>query len=247
MNNNQPVVELKDLSKRYGDKEVLSVDYMEIAKGCITCIIGPSGAGKSTLLRLMNLLEEPTDGEIAVFGRKLTVDYAARLALQQRMVMVFQKPVLLDVSVYDNIAYGLHARKFPKREIEFRVKDMLEKIGMSGQARQRAKTLSGGEAQRVAFARASVLRPELLLLDEATANLDPANVQLLEGMTRTLQQEYGTTVVMVTHNLFQARRLADEAVFLYQGRLIETGLAERFFAEPEMEETKAFIEGKMIY
>ncbi|HHX74712.1 MAG TPA: phosphate ABC transporter ATP-binding protein [Firmicutes bacterium] len=244
---NTAAIEIRNLAKCYGTKKVLQLDALQLAQGKITGIIGPSGAGKSTLLRLINLLEAPTEGEIHFFGSPVPENRPDRLVLQRRMTMVFQKPVLLNRSVWDNIAYGLQARSLPLREINRRVEAALEMIGLAAQGKQRAVTLSGGEAQRVAFARASVLRPEILLLDEATANLDPANVELLEKMILSLQKEAGTTVILVTHNLFQARRLADELVFLYQGRLVEAGPTEKFFSSPEKAETKAFVEGRMIY
>jgi tungstate transport system ATP-binding protein len=167
--------------------------------------------------------------------------------LRRKMTMVFQKPALLDMSVYDNIAYGLRARKMDKMEIHRRVRSVLETIGMADLHRQRAKTLSGGEAQRVAFARAVVLCPEILFLDEPTANLDPVNVELLEKLITGLNREAGTTILIVTHNLFQAQRIAQRTAFFYQGKLVETGETAKLFQSPEAEETRAFVEGKMIY
>jgi tungstate transport system ATP-binding protein len=244
---NTEVINAVNLTKQYGKKEVLRVEQLSVHKGCITGIIGPSGAGKSTLLRVLNRLEPSTQGEVRYFGEKASLSKMEKLALQRRMTMVFQKPALLDMSVYDNIAFGLRARRMEKREIGLRVQSVLETIGMADLSHQKAKTLSGGEAQRVAFARALVLRPEILFLDEPTANLDPANVELLESLITTLNQEVGTTVLIVTHNLFQAQRLAHHVAFLYQGALIEAGEGSQIFQAPQKEETRAFVEGKMIY
>lgn len=245
--NDSNVIAISGLTKQFGGKEVLRIENLQIRKGSITAVIGPSGAGKSTLLRIVNLLEPPTQGELRYFGAPLPSGNAEKLALQRRMNLVFQKPALLERTVYDNVAFGLRARGFPAQETDRRVKGVLGKVGMLAQSRQRAKTLSGGEAQRVAFARSLVLEPELLLLDEPTANLDPANVELLEKMILGLNREKGTTVLIVTHNLFQARRLATDLLFLFQGFLVEAGETANVFENPSREETRAFIEGRMIY
>lgn len=246
--NNSQIIKVSGLSKTYGKKEVLSVGHLEVRRGSIMGIVGPSGAGKTTLLRILNLLEAPTRGEITYFGSMALPSLPSeKLALQRRMKMVFQKPVLLDMTVYDNVAFGLRACGVSKRETRNRVESILAKIGMDSLGRQRAKTLSGGEAQRVVFGRALVMEPELLLLDEPTANLDPQNVELLEKMITDLNGECGTTVLIVTHNLFQARRLSKEIAFLYQGSLVETGETGLIFQNPTREETRAFIEGRMVY
>ncbi|MBS4031807.1 MAG: phosphate ABC transporter ATP-binding protein [Clostridiales bacterium] len=247
MENTNGIIEAIGLSKSYHKKEVLRIDQMTIRSGGITCVMGPSGAGKSTMLRIVNMLEVPTTGEVNYFGQPVPTVPADRLKLQRRMTMVFQKAALLDMSVYENIAFGLHARRIPPEETRRRVMTALETVGMSEQRSQRGKTLSAGEAQRVAFARAAVLQPEVLLLDEPTANLDPANVELLETMILDLNREHGTTILMVTHNLFQARRLAHDVMFFYQGQLLESGSTERVFNTPANEYTRSFVEGSMVY
>lgn len=244
---NASIITIDTLTKRFGDKQVLCIDKLVLRKGAVTGIIGPSGAGKSTLLRILNLLDVPTQGEISYFGRVVPRHLNEKLTLQRKMTMVFQRPALLDMSVYDNIAFGLRARDLSKAEVEQRVSSVLDVIGMASQAKQRAKTLSGGEAQRVAFARALVLHPEILFLDEPTANLDPSNVELLEGLIAALNRKCGTSVLIVTHNLFQAQRLAQDVIFLNQGRLIEVGETQQIFHAPHYNETRAFVEGKMIY
>jgi tungstate transport system ATP-binding protein len=240
-------ITISNLTKKYDKKEVLAIDAFAVDKGCITGIIGPSGAGKSTLLRILNLLEPATSGEVHYFGENFSSSSTEKLALLRRMTMVFQEPTLLDRSVYDNIAFGLRARRIDKNEIDRRVFSMLKTIGMTDLSRQRAKTLSGGEAQRVAFARALVLRPEILFLDEPTANLDPANVELLESLITGLNREKGTTILIVTHNLFQAQRIAHHTAFFNQGALVEAGETAQIFHSPQKPETRAFVEGKMIY
>lgn len=247
MEHKQVIIEGSGLYKSFGDRVVLRMEHLAVSAGKITGIMGPSGAGKSTLLRMLCLLDNPTGGALRIFGRPVPVDPAGKLALSRRMTIVFQRPVLFDTSVFENIAFGLRARRLAPGEVSRRVDDSLKKIGMTAQARQRARTLSGGEAQRVALARAMVLEPEVLFLDEPTSNLDPANVELLEELLGELNREHGTTVVMVTHNLFQAHRLADELLFLCQGELVEAGSAEQLFRQPADSRTKAFVEGRMIY
>lgn len=244
---NSSIIKVSNLSKLYGSKEVLRVAEAVVRRGYITGIIGPSGAGKSTLLRILNLLEPPSRGDIFYYDRIVPTAKAEVMALRRKMTMVFQKSFLLEMSVYDNLAYGLRARKLPAEEIKKRVETILETIGLATQRKQRANTLSGGEAQRLAFARAVVLRPEILFLDEPTANLDPANVELLERLLVQLNQDCGTTVLFVTHNLFQAQRLTHDTIFFCQGELVEAGATEQIFTAPHCEQTDAFVRGKMIY
>jgi tungstate transport system ATP-binding protein len=153
--------------------------------------------------------------------------------------------MLLNRSVWDNVTYGLRIRG--QRNAVQQVEAVLERVGLLGMARQRARTLSGGEAQRVALARAMVIQPDVLLLDEPTANLDPYNVKLIEEIVRDLNHEQGTTLVLVTHNVFQARRLADRVAFLLEGKLIEVATAVDFFNQPSDERTAAFVRGEMVY
>ncbi len=242
----EAVLTVDNVSKQFGPREVLRVERLSLAAGRIHGVMGPSGAGKSTLLRLLNLLERPTAGRILYRGRDVHA-YRPRLELQRRMAMVFQKPVLFDGTVYENVAYGLRVRGVRGLEAAGKVDDALRRVGLEPLRRARALTLSGGEAQRVAMARALVLEPDVLLLDEPTSNLDPNNVALLEGLIRGASGGNGTAVVLVTHNVFQAQRLADQVVFLYEGQVVEEGLAAQVFEAPGDERTRAFIRGEMVY
>jgi tungstate transport system ATP-binding protein len=163
------------------------------------------------------------------------------------MTLVFQKTILFRTTVFENIAYGLKVRGFKKQEIKKRVDTLLEQVGLKELAGRHAATLSGGEAQRVALARAVAFEPALLLLDEPTANLDPANVELMERLILDLKRNTSITVIMVTHNVFQARRVTDEVIFLYDGRIVEMGETKQIFTAPHDPRTGAFIEGRMIY
>lgn len=226
---------------------MVSIDRLSLKPGGIYGIIGPSGAGKSTFLRILNLLTPPDRGLIRFDGQTIYPQNGkARLDLCRQMTLMFQKPVLYKTSVWENIAYGLKVRGAGRPEITRRVEAILEKTGLEELGHRYAGTLSGGEAQRVALARAVVFEPRLLLLDEPTANLDPANVELMERLILDLNRSMGITIIVVTHNIFQARRIAGEVLFFFEGRIVEQGSAEQIFTAPADERTRAFIEGKMI-
>lgn len=248
MNSKETLIEINDLVQKYGDKEVLNIKKLSLARGKIYGIMGPSGAGKSTLLRILNLLEPPYAGEILYHGRNIYgLAPKERLRLQRKMAMVFQQPVLFNTSVRENVAYGLKIRKVDPARITSKVNTALKRVGLEHVAERKALNLSGGESQRVALARATVLDLEVLLLDEPTANLDPGNIAIIEQLINDLNQERNLTVIMVTHNIFQAQRIADEVVFVHGGRVIETGPAKRVFSSPAHDLTHQFIRGEMIY
>lgn len=233
---------LRGIVKRYGRRTVLCIDQLEIVAGRTLALLGPSGAGKSTLLRLLNFLEAPDAGQITYDGR-VVPPAGPPLATLREVTTVFQQPVLLDTSVWQNVAYGLKLRGNYERTA---VAAALQQVGLAHLARAAGRTLSGGEAQRVALARALVVRPRVLLLDEPTANLDPANVAIIEAVIRELARQ-STTIVIVTHNLFQARRLADDAALLLDGALVEVGPIARLCEQPRDPRTAAFLDGRMIY
>ena len=241
----QPVYEIRNLTKKYEGQEVLRVDRLDIRKGEIFGLVGPSGAGKSTLLRLLNFLEPPTSGSIKFLNAEFGPNQPIPLDLRRRVTTVFQRPVLLSRNVWANAAFGLRLRG--QRNAKRQVKAALEQVGLMALARQGARTLSGGEAQRVALARAMVLQPSVLLLDEPTANLDPYNVGLIEEIVRSINREQGTTLILVTHNVFQARRLAHRVALILNGRIVEVADVEAFFRSPHDPRTAAFVRGEMVY
>ena len=218
---------------------------LTIERGEILVIVGPSGAGKSTLLRLLGLIEPPSEGVIEFCGAHLDNATPPSLVLRRRVVMVFQHPVLLNDSVYANVAHGLMIRG--ACQVEDKVLQVLAQVGLEKLARVSARTLSGGEAQRVALARALVVEPDVLLLDEPTANLDPYNVALIEQTIQASHRRQQTSFVVVTHNIFQARRLAERVGLLLNGRLIEVNTREEFFERPRDARTRAFVHGEMVY
>jgi len=239
------VYRLKKVSKAYGPREVLYVDFLEIQRGEVFGIVGPSGAGKSTLLRLLDFLEPPTSGQLHFTDCYSSNGSRAPLDVRRRVTTVFQRSVLLNTSVYGNVAYGLKIRG--DKEIQRKVKGVLEQVGLSDLIRDRARFLSGGEAQRVALARAMVIEPEVLLLDEPTANLDPYNVGLIEDIVTDLNRERDTTIVLVTHNVFQAKRLAHRVALLLEGKVVEVAPVQDFFEAPRDSRTAAFVRGEMVY
>jgi len=239
------VYRLQNISKVYDDRRVLQIDNLKIERGEIFALVGPSGAGKSTLLRLLNFLETPSSGRVRFLDAEFSASQPMPLQHRRRVTTVFQRPILLNRSVQANVLYGLRLRGL--RDLEGRVENALEQVSLQHLARQRARTLSGGEAQRVALARAIVLKPDVLLLDEPTANLDPYNVGLIEEIVTELNRAQGTTLVLVTHNVFQAKRLADRVALMLEGQVIELANVEDFFDSPQDPRTAAFVRGEMVY
>lgn len=244
----QEIYRLEQVIKSYQGRQVLEISDLTIRRGEILVVVGPSGAGKSTLLHLLNFLEQPNQGTIFFHDSAFTASKEMPLDLRRRVTTVFQRPMLLNRSVSANVEFGLHLRSLRRmRNSGHLVEQALQEVGLSALARQKASTLSGGEAQRVALARAMVLQPEVLLLDEPTANLDPYNVGLIEKIILDINRDRHTTIVLVTHNVFQARRLAHRVVFLLDGKVIEESAAETFFNCPVDPRTSAFVRGEMVY
>jgi tungstate transport system ATP-binding protein len=190
-------------------------------------------------------LEPPTGGAIHFLDAEYNADSQVPLAVRRRVTTVFQRPILLNRSVWDNVTYGLRLRN--RRGTSSLVKSTLEEVGLESLSSQRARTLSGGEAQRVALARAMVLKPDVLLLDEPTANLDPYNVGLIEKIVQQLNRKQGTTLILVTHNVFQAHRLAHRVALMLEGQIVEVADVDTFFEAPADPRTAAFVRGEMVY
>ncbi len=237
---------IENLSKVFGKKEVLKNINLVIHRGEIFALIGPSGAGKTTFLRILNLLEKPTGGNLVFNGSQLN-DVSSKNNSRRRMSMLFQTPAVFNTSVFNNVAYGLTVRKVDKETIQKKVRSALNIVGILGKEKQKALTLSGGEAQRMAFARAIVYEPDILLLDEPTANLDPANVAKIEEIIKLIRNEHRTTIVIATHNIPQVKRIADMVGILLNGELIEINSKEQIFIQPKDARTMAFINGEIIY
>jgi tungstate transport system ATP-binding protein len=206
--------------------------------------VGPTGAGKSTLLRLLAGLEPPTSGVLR-FGDHRLDGQALPLAVQRRTTMLFQRPLLLAGTVQANVEYGLRLRGVGRPSA--RAQDVLGRLGLTDLARQHSHTLSGGQTQLVALARALAVEPDVLLLDEPTAHLDPARVALVEEVLGAYPRQRKATLVWATHHLFQARRVAHRVALLLEGRLVEVAPTQNFFEAPSDPRTAAFVQGKMVY
>jgi tungstate transport system ATP-binding protein len=238
-------VETGGLTKSLGGRTVLDDISCEFPAGGISVVIGPNGSGKTTLLRVAAGLETPDGGRLSYMDGDGEIPPG--LPLMRRMTYVSQDPLLFSTSLHDNIAYGLRQRALPAEEVARRVDEALELSGIKRLSQAPAKTLSGGEAQRAAIVRAYALRPELVLFDEPASNLDPEGGAWMERLVMRMKDEWGASVVLVTHNMFQARRLADRVFFLYGGRLVESGPRDKFFERPENDLTRRFLAGDVVY
>jgi molybdopterin-binding protein len=222
-------VELKKLTKAYGKKIVLDTVNLQIREGEILALLGPNGSGKSTILKILAFIENPTSGEVLFQSEKVNFKNPEKERMQS--TLVFQKTTVFGTSVYNNVAYGLKLRKVPKEKRDKEVKKALELVKLEGFEKRNARKLSGGEQQRVAIARALVLKTKLLLLDEPTANLDPKNAGILEEVIDTVNRESKTTIVMATHNMFQAKKLPHRIALIDEGKITEVGAPAEVFGK----------------
>ncbi|PIW26609.1 MAG: ABC transporter ATP-binding protein [Rhodospirillales bacterium CG15_BIG_FIL_POST_REV_8_21_14_020_66_15] len=229
-------VTVRDLTYQVGGAVLIKGIDLTLEAGGVTVIMGPNGAGKSILLRLMHGLIEPSGGAIAWGGRALDA------AVRRRQAMVFQRAVLLRRSVAANIDFVLRLRG---RADPARRREILEHAGLAAHADQPARLLSGGEQQRLALARALATDPDVLFMDEPTANLDPASTLHIEDITKAARDR-GTKIILVTHDVGQARRLADDVAFVHRGKLLEHTPAARFFTQPASAEAGDYMAGKII-
>jgi tungstate transport system ATP-binding protein len=235
------MIRIEKLTKKFGSAEVIKETDLAIRAGEIFTFIGPSGSGKTSLIRLIDLLDRPTSGKIFFDGNDTAGTEQERLAIRRRMGMVFQKPSVLNTTVAKNVAFGLKFRGIPETETQQKVKAALELVGLPDVTDRRAVTLSGGEMQRVALARAIVTEPEVLLLDEPTANLDPVSSDLIEDLILRINKKSKTTIIMSTHDMIQGQRLADRIGVIMDGRLVQTGSAGDIFYQPGAREIARFV------
>jgi tungstate transport system ATP-binding protein len=213
------LAEIEYITKSFGRVKALDNVTLRVRKGEIFALVGPNGSGKTTLLRILACLEKPCEGAVSIGGER--VDDGNRNRVMMGVTLVFQKTMLFTASVYDNVAYGLKLRGMPKSEVDEAVGRALEMVKLRGFERRHAKKLSGGEQQRVSLARGLALDTPLLLLDEPTANLDPKSASVVEEVVREVNRRSGTTVVVATHNVFQAGQIAGRAAMLVEGRVTD--------------------------
>lgn len=228
-------IQLRHVSLLKGGRPVLDDLTLSLDKPGITVILGPNGAGKSLLLRSLHGLLVPDSGDISLGGYSVEQSRSAQ-------AMVFQQPVLLRRTAFQNLSFAVPdiAAQAPEK-----IHRALAQVRLTEQTHQPARMLSGGEQQRLALARALLTQPQLLLLDEATASLDPASVHLIESML-VQQAQSGVKVILISHDLGQARRVADEIVFMCRGKVVEQGEANRFFAEPSSAEARSYLAGELL-
>jgi len=245
-------IQTNSLNVWYGDSHVLQDVKLAIPEGRITAIIGPSGCGKTTLLKSLNRMVEliegaRVEGRVLLDGRDIYDSDMDPAELRRRVGMVFQKPNPLPMSIYDNVAYGLRVRGIDDRAIlDEAVEEALERAGLWSEVKERLRdsafNLSIGQQQRLCIARALAVGPDVLLLDEPCSSLDPISTSRIERLLTRLKNDL--TLVIVTHNLQQARRIADYTAFLYMGRLVEMAPTEEIFQNPREELTRNYIEGR---
>ena len=251
---------VEDLSHGYGGEPVLSDVSLAVEPGEVLAIIGPSGVGKTTLLRFLALFEPPTRGRVRFDGTDpWSAPEGERLALRRRIGMVFQSASLFDASVARNVEYGLRVRRSWRDRVraslrsivgrdgsDEAVRTALDAVGLADSADQPAGSLSGGEAQRVAFARALAYDPDVLLLDEPTSDLDPRNTAVIERAVETAR-DAGIGVAVATHDMHQAERIADRVAVLIEGSVVEVGPPDRVFESPSDPRTRRFVDGELLY
>ena len=231
-----PAGEAHGLVYRVGDRNLVDGIDLTLSGETLTVVMGPNGAGKSLLLRLLHGLLTPTSGRVLWDGQPLNDE------LRRRQAMVFQRPVLLRRSVAANVRFVLKLRGSAAPEHTLAI---LREVGLAAQADQPARLLSGGEQQRLSLARALALEPRVLLLDEPTASLDPASTAAIEAIVARAHQR-GTKIIFVTHDLGQARRLAQDVIFLNQGRLAEYTPAQQFFSDPRSQPSRDYLAGRLV-
>ncbi|MGC9517605.1 MAG: ABC transporter ATP-binding protein [Methanomicrobiales archaeon] len=239
------LVELNRISKNYQGKEVLKDINLTVPKGMNLGLIGPTGCGKTTLLRLIDLLEKPSSGDIIFNGKKVNdSSKKEKMDIRRKIGMVFQKPVVFRGSVYENVIYGLKVRGHDIELLENNINRTLEFLGLKGYEKRNASSLSGGETQRVALARALITEPELLLLDEPTANLDPISTEKIEKIISDLRKK-DVTIIMATHDLVQGQRLSDEIAILNK-KIFQIDIPENVFRKPNHKFVADFVGVKNV-
>jgi tungstate transport system ATP-binding protein len=235
-----PILEAKGIQVIRGGTILLDISSFLIHEGEILSLIGPNGAGKTTLLQTLSYLLKPFQGEILFRGRKIEANHSV-LEYRRKLAMVFQEPLLFDTTVFNNVASGLKIRGMKKNEIHDRVMEQLDRFGISHLKDRSAKTLSGGEAQRTSLARAFSIQPEILLLDEPFASLDPpTRDSLIEDLEHILRQTR-TTAILATHDRMEALRLSDQIAVMNQGKILQIGFSGEVMNQPVDEFVASFV------
>jgi tungstate transport system ATP-binding protein len=235
------VIETIGISQKYNGKDMLKNINLKIEKAEVFTLIGPTGSGKTTLIRIIDMLEPPSSGILLFNGVDITNSQARQLEARRRMSYVQQKPLVFTMNVYDNVACGLRWRQLKAGVIKQKTEEALELVGMSEFRHRNAKTLSGGETQRVAIARALLTEPEVLLLDEPTANMDPISTAKVEEVLAHIINQRKITILMTTHNMLQGQRMASRLGVLINGELMQTGSVYDIFNQPQNRQVAEFV------
>ena len=247
MSNKEVLLELKDLHKSFGNLEVIKGIDLEIDKGDILVIIGPSGSGKSTVLRCMNLLEEPTSGQIIFEGKDILKNLRTIDKTREKIGMVFQNFNLFpNKTILDNITLApMKVKGKTREEAEKKAKELLERVGLLDKVDAYPVQLSGGQQQRIAIARARAMEPDMMLFDEPTSALDPEMVKEVLDVIKELAHE-GMTMAIVTHEMGFAKEVADRVIFVDGGKIVEDGSPEEVFNRPKSDRAKDFFDKILV-
>ena len=235
------LIETSGISQNYDGKDVLKNINLKIEKAEVFTLIGPTGSGKTTLIRILDILEPPCAGKLVFDGIDVTTSKIKQLEARRRMSYVQQKPLIFTMNVYDNVACGLRWRRMKAGVIKQKTDEALEMVGMTEFRDRNAKTLSGGETQRIAIARALVTEPEVLFLDEPTANMDPVSTAKIEEVLAHIINQRKITIIMTTHNMSQGQRMASRLGVLISGELLQTGSVFDIFNQPQNREVAEFV------
>jgi tungstate transport system ATP-binding protein len=233
---------LEKLYKKYDGLEALNNLTFDAHQGQLISLVGANGSGKTTLLRIIAGLDFPNNGKIIFNGRELNI-----IDLRKIATLVFQKSIMFNTTVFKNVSFGLKVRNIDNKKICKKVLDSLASVSLKGFENKKAINLSGGEQQRVALVRAFIIEPQILLLDEPTANLDPSNAIIIENTIKKILERKSCIIIMATHNLHQARRLSNFIAHLHYGRIIEFSESKKFFTQSENKITQKFVSGEFQF
>lgn len=238
-------IQVKEITRRFNNRFTLSCS-LSLKAGKTYVLMGPNGSGKSTLLKMIALIERPDSGDIIYnISSDEALNPFSDIELRRRVVLVSTKPVVFKESVMRNVIYGLRIRGIGRKDAELRAEKALERVKLLNMKDQMATVLSSGEKQRMSLARAIAIDPDVLMLDEPTVNLDPENTRIIEESITGLHSKGDRIILFVTHNIFQAKKLADEVIFMYNGRVIEQGKKDDFFNLPRTEVARKYLKGEI--
>ena len=238
-------IQAVEIRKQYNSHFALSCS-IDIGKGPLYTIVGPNGSGKSTLLRILSLIEQPDSGKVIYHHNGVSVpDPRSNTDIRRKVVLVPSRSALFNETVFNNAAYGLRLRRIEKNISEDRIIKALNEVGLAGKEHINARELSSGEAQRLALARALVIDPDILMLDEPTASLDPDNTKIMEKIITDKKEGSRRIMLMVTHNLYQAKSLSDYIIYMYKGQIAEVSAAAAFFEKPSTDLARKFVFGEV--